>query len=377
MSVSGFTPPTAETPSTSSGSTHPAVPALKAPRLAGGSCASEKLEHTSTAELVRALAAASPATPHSEGGGEATYEVHDLVTPRSSPAATEGSSRGSQVTSSGGGDLGRPRLHRRADAFPTTKTELHTGTATESGFSVTAGMSSTPEDLTVPGSSQGSVQGERLATTAEMGATAQRAGGGMGCGDSGAGGSDANVGGSRAACVGLATDSPPSAVPPTLGPKEETKVQDKDAGFANFHDYNDDLDPEAEADYAAWTPLPRAATLQPQVDEIPDVKEEDTTEADLFTGPSVLGSKPEAATSGTTFTTESVAPPVATTAELPHDSESSDAHLSSSFDVLGFRRVFKPTHSRPITRSILELSREFSFKSEPEREEEQQQQQEQ
>ena len=100
MSVTGFTPPAPETPSTSSGSNNPAVPALKAPRLVAGSCASKELERTSTAELVHRLVSGSP--PSAEAAAEASWVDSSHG---SSPVKSEESLEGLQVPARGGGNL--------------------------------------------------------------------------------------------------------------------------------------------------------------------------------------------------------------------------------------------------------------------------------
>ena len=101
MSVTGFTPPSANTPSThtSSGPPEPALPRVKTPCLAAGSCATNQFEHTSSAELVHRLSTGSP--PSAEAASEASPAVSSSV----SPAKSDGTLRraeGSPVAALGG-----------------------------------------------------------------------------------------------------------------------------------------------------------------------------------------------------------------------------------------------------------------------------------
>ena len=152
MSVTGYTPPAADTPSTSSGSVNPEVPALKAPCLAVGSCASSRMESTSSAQLLHHLVTGTPATP-SEGGPEAAH----VDSPRVSSAASEDSSGHSQVSRRGGGDAGRPQPQVLADCPAATDTLLTRGAALNPRSPSTRGELLPSVVQTVPTLSQGEV----------------------------------------------------------------------------------------------------------------------------------------------------------------------------------------------------------------------------
>ena len=198
MSLSGCTPPAASTPS---GSTHPAATVREVPRLVASSSASGETGHTSTSELVRCLAAGAPATPGAEGGAQATHEGHNNTMSGGSPAASERSSCGPQVTLRGGGGRGHPQPPRRAPAQPTPNEALNTGSATELGSPSIPSEPSNPAVLTKLDLSQGSARDERLSMAA---ATGQKtaAGEGMGHNDFWAVGGEPNSGGFRATGFG-------------------------------------------------------------------------------------------------------------------------------------------------------------------------------
>ena len=162
MSVTGFTPLVADTPSTahtSSGQTDPAVPVLKTPCLAAGSCASNQFEHTSTAELVHRLTTGTP--PSAEAGAEAT----PAASSSGSPVKSDESLKGVQVPLRRGGTLGGAAAAtagtRLSDAEKVE--ELHTASASGTGFSVRP-VDSSLELLIVSALSQGSAQGLQSST---------------------------------------------------------------------------------------------------------------------------------------------------------------------------------------------------------------------
>ena len=154
MSVSGFTPEAANTPSTSSGSGNPAMPVQKAPCLAAGSCATDKLAQTSTAELVHRLVNATP--PSAEAGGEATV----VSSSRGSPAASEESLGGGQVDAFGGGPLGQHTSASAGVTLTTGSKESDTAHALDSVTPPKAEERASPVLQTVQSLSQGAVQGK-------------------------------------------------------------------------------------------------------------------------------------------------------------------------------------------------------------------------
>ena len=197
-------------------------------------------------------------------------------------------------------------------------------------------------------------------------ATGQKtaAGEGMGHNDLRAVGGEPDSGGFRATGFGVVADGPPFVAPPTLGRRKDTKVQETDAGHDTLPNAHEELDPDAEADYASWRPLPRAVTLQEQFH---DLSNEDTVDSadEVASGaaPTELGNPPETVTTGPTSSTDDRWPrPVPTCSDPLPDSDASDAlgsDLDSKFDVLGFRKVFKPTLSRPLGKSVLGLAKDL------------------
>ena len=165
MSVTGYTPPAAETPSTagtSSGSNNPAVPVRKAPCLTAGSCASGKTEHPSTLELVRSLAVATP--PSAEAGGEATIVVSS---PESSVKSD--SLKDLEVPPRRGASPGRTTAVKAGTRLSDAE-EVHTVGALRTGVSVRP-VDSQPEFSIVSALSQGSAQGAQSSKAAEVTAT--------------------------------------------------------------------------------------------------------------------------------------------------------------------------------------------------------------
>ena len=80
-------------------------------------------------------------------------------------------------------------------------------------------------------------------------------------------------------------------------------MQDTYAKDDSLPNMNDDLDPEAERDFAEWRPRPRAETLQVQCDDLPgDNKNDQPDGAASGHSPLKLGPKPELTQSGPTST---------------------------------------------------------------------------